>query len=142
VVAHSMGGGATMMALAEGLRVDRVVLMAPPCRLSDVADRFCATLRLPKAAEVVFRQMIENEFGADIWARASLDNTVQELMTPALIVHDVDDTDIPFSDGQAVAAAWKGSRLVTTAGLGHHRILRDGPVLEEVVRFVSQEDDA
>mgnify|MGYP003786172511 CR=1 FL=1 len=57
-------------------------------------------------------------------------------MPPTLIVHDVNDMSIPVGDGPAIAAAWVGARLRTTAGLGHRRILRDPDVVAEVVDFV------
>jgi pimeloyl-ACP methyl ester carboxylesterase len=57
-------------------------------------------------------------------------------MPPTLIVHDVDDRSMPVADGSAIAAAWVRSRLRTTAGLGHRRLLRDPDVVAEVVDFV------
>ena len=32
---------------------------------------------------------------------------------------------------------WRGCRVLTTAGLGHHRVLSEPPVIAEVVRFLS-----
>jgi pimeloyl-ACP methyl ester carboxylesterase len=58
-------------------------------------------------------------------------------MPPTLIVHDRDDASTPVADGAAIAAAWTGSRLSVTSGLGHRRLLRDPDVVAEVVEFVS-----
>ena len=44
-------------------------------------------------------------------------------LPPTLIIHDQDDTSTPASDGAAIAAAWTGSRLRLTSGLGHRRLL-------------------
>jgi pimeloyl-ACP methyl ester carboxylesterase len=57
-------------------------------------------------------------------------------MPPTLVVHDR-DASTPVTDGEAIAAAWSGSRLHLTSGLGHRRILRDPAVVAEVVNFVS-----
>ena len=33
--------------------------------------------------------------------------------------------------------AWPGARMVTTRGLGHHRLVRDPQVIAEAVRFLA-----
>ena len=58
---------------------------------------------------------------------------------PLLVFHDRDDAEVPWSDGAAIAGAWPGARLVTTAGLGHRRILRDERVVSQAVAFVKGE---
>ena len=45
---------------------------------------------------------------------------------PALIVHDLEDRDVPWSEGERYARYWPDSRLLTTRGLGHSRMLDDG----------------
>jgi hypothetical protein len=47
------------------------------------------------------------------------------------------DREVPHDDGQRLAAAWPGSELMTTSGLGHGRILGDASVIDAVVRFVT-----
>jgi pimeloyl-ACP methyl ester carboxylesterase len=56
---------------------------------------------------------------------------------PLLLVHDRQDAETSWADSAAIAQAWPGSRLVTTTGLGHRRILRDPAVVAEVVGFVA-----
>ncbi len=56
--------------------------------------------------------------------------------TPALVVHDRADREVDFSNAEALARAWPGSRLHATSGLGHRRILRDPAVLADVATFV------
>jgi hypothetical protein len=58
------------------------------------------------------------------------------LGTPALVVHDRTDGEVPWSDGDEVARAWPGARLRTTEGLGHRRVLRDPAVIAEATAFV------
>jgi hypothetical protein len=58
------------------------------------------------------------------------------LRTPALVLHDRDDAEVALADGEAIARAWPGARLVATEGLGHRRILRAPGVHQEAARFV------
>src|SRR3546814_4778812 len=55
---------------------------------------------------------------------------------PALIVHDLEDREVPWADGECYARAWHGSRLLSTTGLGHNRIVGDAGVIAATLRFL------
>ena len=61
-----------------------------------------------------------------------------ELPIAALVVHDSDDMEVPWTNGADVAAAWPGAELVTTQGLGHRRILRDAGIVARVTAFLAE----
>jgi pimeloyl-ACP methyl ester carboxylesterase len=58
------------------------------------------------------------------------------MTSPALIVHDVNDPDVPYSHGEEIARAWPGAELLTSTGLGHRAILRNPEVLRRTVDFL------
>lgn len=58
------------------------------------------------------------------------------MRAPLLIVHDEDDVDVPWPDGRTYAEAWPDSRLMTTRGPGHRRILREPEVTAAVAEFL------
>jgi pimeloyl-ACP methyl ester carboxylesterase len=58
---------------------------------------------------------------------------------PALIVHDLDDREVPWGEGEYYARHWPGARLLTTTGLGHNRVVDDADVIEQALRFVRGE---
>ncbi len=136
VVAHSMGGAASLMALEQGMETTRVAVLGAPARLRDVFDRYCAIMRLTPQVAARFLEMVEQHYGAGIWTAMSVEEMAPSFRGRGLLVHDVDDTDVPFEDAQRVARAWAGATLLPTAGLGHTRILRDAHVLAAVVDFV------
>jgi pimeloyl-ACP methyl ester carboxylesterase len=49
----------------------------------------------------------------------------------ALVIHDAVDRESPYGVAQGIAARWAGATLVTTQGLGHHRILIDPDVVAQ-----------
>jgi hypothetical protein len=55
--------------------------------------------------------------------------------TPALILHDPEDREVPWHYAVAMAEAWRGSRLLPARSLGHRRILHDAAMLASVVDF-------
>jgi len=134
-IAHSMGGAAVALALRRGLALDGAVLVSPPRSPAGFFDRFCAALRLDDGARDAARRRIERRVGAPM-AELDVAAAAPSLATPALVVHDRGDRDVPFDEGAAIADAWRGARLVATSGLGHRRVLRDREVVAEAVAFV------
>jgi pimeloyl-ACP methyl ester carboxylesterase len=131
VVGHSMGGGATLLALAEGLEARAAVLLASPADLEAVLRRFARFVALPGRATEQFIRSVEKRTGRPV-AAASPDLLAPRIAQPVLVVHDRGDLEIPFSDGEALAARLPRARLLATEGLGHRKILRDAAVHEAV----------
>lgn len=135
-VGHSMGGSAIAVALSQGLRARRAVLLASPSSVAGVIDRFIGLVGLPPAAARRFGRQVERTVGltpehldvADLGRRLG--------HVGALVVHDPADAEIPYADGAAIAAAWPGARLLTVEGVGHRRILADDDVVDAVTGFV------
>jgi len=137
VVAHSMGATATAVALCDGLRADRVALLAPMASTVSYARQFAAALHF---GEPTYRRLIarvERRVGAPMHHFDVPELGRAIAMPPTLVVHDRDDAFTPVTDGAAIAAAWPSARLHVTAGLGHGRLLRDPGVVAEIVDFVS-----
>ena len=136
VVAHSLGGTATAIALGEGLiTARRAVLLAPALSPWAFSWHFAQVIGLPTARVPGMVARTEEIVGrkADSLNAAE---AVRGLEIPAYFVHDPDDLDVPFEHGQALAAAWKGAEFVSRPGVGHRRILRDAETVAGVVGFV------
>ena len=71
------------------------------------------------------------------WSDYSLARSAREMTAPLLIIHDRDDRETYWSEGNALAQAWPGARLITTEGLGHRKVLREPALIEEARRFVT-----
>ena len=136
VIAHSFGALCTTLALRDGLDAGRVAYVAPASGASQAVQGFARQFGLSETAERGLRGEMERRFGPEVWPRFSARVCAPRLNVPALIVHDLDDVEVPYVEGQSLAHAWPGARLVTTTGLGHRRILRDARVIEEAVELV------
>jgi pimeloyl-ACP methyl ester carboxylesterase len=55
-------------------------------------------------------------------------------------VHARDDREVPFADGERMAAVWPGARLLPVDAVGHRRILRDPVTIAAVTDFVAGVD--
>jgi len=136
VIVHSFGTMATTLAMHQGLSANKVVCISAPTSLQYLVDRFCQTLRLSHKTKALMVQMLENDFGKDIWQRIESDLLVQDSAIPALIIHDKDDLDVPWQWSERLAKAWPNSHFWLTEGLGHRRILRNRAVIDSVCEFV------
>ncbi|MCF7220525.1 alpha/beta fold hydrolase [Marilutibacter chinensis] len=135
VIGHSLGGAAAMLALDAGLHAERVVLVAPAADPIDASRRFASTIGLAMHVCRRMRAQFESHLGVrfeDMQAHA----VVPHLARPALIVHDLRDREVPWSEGERYARYWPHARLLTTDGLGHRRILDDPEVIRAGVDFI------
>lgn len=137
IVGHSVGGAASLFATRFGLRAGRFALIAPPISPERFAAGFGSMLGLNAAVQGAMLRRLERRYGIpmeDLDVRAD----AARIDAPILVVHDVGDRIVPFSDGEAIAHAAPHGALVSTHGLGHHRVLRAPEVAAAVVPFVSE----
>jgi pimeloyl-ACP methyl ester carboxylesterase len=138
IVAHSMGGLAAALALADGLPARRVVLIAP------VADPDAATMRFAHAVGVVdglvprIQHCLEVQTGVGV-GELAVHLRVRALGTPALILHDVGDREVPWAEGESYARHWPDARLLSTSGLGHNHIVNAPATIDAGLRFLGGE---
>lgn len=135
VLAHSLGATATALALAHGLPAQRVVLVAPPVDMTYYIRRLAAWMRLPEPQAHGLVGRVTRRAGAPPSA-FDLRTVTPGLETPALVIHSRGDREVPFSHGEAVAAAWPGARLLPLEGGAHTRILGDPAVIGAAVEFL------
>ena len=135
VVAHSMGGAATTLAMGRGLPIRRAVFLAPAADPAGYTEIFAETVGLTPALLARMKAKIERRFGAR-WEEFDVLAAARKLTSPLLVFHDPDDRDVAWSDGAAIVAAWPGAELVSTSGLGHRRIVQDPAVVSRAVGFL------
>ena len=136
VIAHSLGGVVTAIALADGLAPSRVALLAPVADPIRFVDEFSAKLGLNARTRAALRAHSERRIRFD-WDRLPVLPVFARARSPALIVHDRGDETVSVEEGRAIAAAWPGAELVLTDGLGHRGVLRNPAIVNRTVAFVT-----
>ena len=138
VVGHSLGGAAAAVALANGLQAARAVLIAPAADPLDAVDRFARTVGLARHMARRMFALFERRMRfavRDLQAQ----HVAPRIAQPGLIVHDLEDREVPWSEGERYARYWPRARLLSTRGLGHNRIVDDAGTLAAVLRFLRGE---
>jgi pimeloyl-ACP methyl ester carboxylesterase len=137
VIGHSLGGAAAALALSwNRVRLDRVVLVSPPSDLVGYSRRFARWYWIPEAVRKGMQKAIEERYGVR-WEEMEVPRVAPGLAAQALVIHDRDDRMMPWTHGATVARHWPGARLLSTAGLGHRRILADETVTRAAADFVA-----
>jgi pimeloyl-ACP methyl ester carboxylesterase len=137
VVAHSLGGLASAIAVDEGLEIERLVVIGAPFSPEAALETLTRILALPKGVRdrVAEKIALRSRF---TWDELTDGEVWRALPIPLCVVHDSDDKAVPLVDAHAIANL-SGGALIETRGLGHHRVLRDPEVVSRVVDFI---DDA
>ena len=137
LVAHSLGAAGATLALSRGLGLRRAVFLAPPARFDGIWARFRESFAV---SPTVWQHMLRR---SELWLGLGFSGIAPaalapRLSLPLLVLHDADDRELPFSEGEALAAAWPGAELRRLQGLGHLRLLKDAACVHEAVSFVAQ----
>lgn len=137
-ITHSFGGPCIANAIQHGFKTNRIVSISPPATTKGLVEKFNDALHLPKKTREKMIQHIENTYSKNIWEEISMVNSIKGATIPSLLIHDTNDTDIPWQEGEAVAHAWNNAKFIKTSGLGHRRILRDDFVIKTAVAYIKE----
>jgi pimeloyl-ACP methyl ester carboxylesterase len=136
VVAHSLGGAATVLAIARGLKAQRVVLIGTSLDVGAHARRFARWHGMPERVREAMQAAIEERFGVR-WSQLDVAKLAPRLAAPALVIHDREDRAVPWTEAARFAGLWPQARLLLTRGLGHRRILEDESVTRAAADFIA-----
>lgn len=135
-IGHSFGGAAIGAALVYGFRPERLVLVSSPTHVSRIPFIYAKAMGLPERAMGHFARLLDQHAGRPV-AELDLVSSAPGCRIPALLVHDREDAVIPYSEAEALAAAWPELQVMTTAGKGHRDILANGEVIAAITDFVA-----
>jgi pimeloyl-ACP methyl ester carboxylesterase len=137
IIAHSGGCTATAWSLLSATFTTRsLVFISPMASAARYKNLFHRALGLSDAVLREFDRHSEAMLNFR-WSDFEVPEMAARMTPPPLlVVHDRQDADTSWEEGQAIVAAWPNSLLVSTEGLGHRRILKDPAVVEKACAFV------
>jgi len=136
-VGHSFGGAIALnAALGSSMciparRPETLIMLAVPNSMPAVFRQFGRTVGLPAAAQEAMERKVFTILGQSLDLIVSSEQ-LKDYRHPVLVVHDMDDRDVLYTDALRMARAGKHVELFTTSGLGHRRILKDAEVYAAV----------
>jgi pimeloyl-ACP methyl ester carboxylesterase len=136
IVGHSMGAAAAALAVAEGLRVERLVMVGSAADPARWARAFAAHFHVPAPAMASMGRRSEERLRFR-WSDLHMGRLLEHFPGEVLFVHDRDDRETRWSEAFDLARHLHRARVVLTAGLGHRRILAHPRVAAVVAEFVA-----
>jgi pimeloyl-ACP methyl ester carboxylesterase len=136
VVAHSIGAAATLLAVRNGLKLQRAVLLAAPSDLRELIDLFADHLALSERTRAGMARRTAEWFRME-WSEMEVGHWAERELPPLLVVHDRNDAVVPWIHGERIRESWGNAELLTTQGLGHRRVRRDAEVIRRTSDFLS-----
>lgn len=139
-LSHSFGGLALGMYLEDnpGHPATAALLIAPATETTTAIDSFFRFLQLGQTIRVAFDRHIRDLSGRDP-SYFSLKRIVPTLNGHRFLwIHDEDDDLTPLTDVKPLMAqSPEHVRFIITQGLGHRRIYRDNKVRQQIMEFLS-----
>jgi len=141
IISHSFGSMATVVAMQKGLTAERIILISPHLDANEMHKTYSDLLNLNHRLSMRFRALIELKMNRilkvnKVWSYLSPENLLSHNNCKGLLIFDLEDEEIPQKQFKDIENYWIKSTTITTKGLGHHRILKDINIINEVLNYV------
>lgn len=138
VIGHSLGAMSVVLALHQGLRAKRAILVSAQADPRAALQRFVDRSGMGPRVGARILALLESRIGQGLDALQA-HRIAPAIGIPVLVVHDLLDDEVPWDEGERFARHLTAARLLTTLDLGHHGVLNDPQVLRDCVRFLEGE---
>jgi len=135
VIGHSLGAGASSLAIARGLITKKLVLISGPSSIENVLRSFSKFVGLNHHATNKFLHHASELVGKNA-AEMDVINVKDDIEVATLIIHDHHDIEVPISESKRLIPKFVNAELYTTTGLGHRKILKSTDVIDKISNFL------
>ncbi|MBL4659281.1 MAG: alpha/beta fold hydrolase [Alcanivoracaceae bacterium] len=136
IIGHSFGAFATAYAIALDLNVKHFISISSPVNMDFIVDSLCETIGASQNTRQRLITKIEGILKAP-YACASIEKNKLLSKVKGMIIHDQKDKVVPFHQAKQLSNIWPNATFVTTSGLGHSRILKDGAVIKKIIDYLN-----
>ena len=120
LIGHSIGGAACIyyQFLNQNPNIEKMVLLGSPSDLQNLIQNYCDMLSLNTKLQSKLEIVFSNKFNLDT-KDFSAKKFAKTIDTRALIIHDVADKIVAFSEAEKISGSWKNKIFIETKNLGH-----------------------
>jgi pimeloyl-ACP methyl ester carboxylesterase len=135
IIGHSVGGIASVLSIHNSplASVQKLVLLGAPSNFEGIFTRYKSMMRYNRKVSEGIDQFVFNRFG-HFPSYYHIKNFSNNIYSKGLVIHDKEDTIIPYSDALEYQEFYKNSRLISTSGLGHG--LKSKEINEHILDFI------
>lgn len=135
IIGHSLGGMATLNAIKKGINTKSAVLIASGDSVNDIVTDFIQKLKLKKMIAQKMIASFEEDYHESMEGYSAY-VAAKQVKNPVLVIHDKNDTDVPYKAALNIHENLEISTLKLTNELGHRKILGDQKVLNYIRNFL------
>jgi pimeloyl-ACP methyl ester carboxylesterase len=139
VIGHSMGGAVTMyhQSIYNSACVKKMIIMGAPSEFTSISSYYKRLIGMSDKSYRHFLRYIEKRFQFEKNSAQSI-NFIKNYSAQGLVIHDVNDETVDFSNALKITEIWKNAVLYQTKGKGH--ALQDDSIFKVIEKFIWKED--
>ena len=120
LIGHSIGGAACIyyQFLNQNPNIEKMVLLGAPSDLQNLIQNYCNMLSLNSKLQSKLEIVFSGKFNLNV-EDFSARKFAKTIDTKALIIHDVADKIVAFSEAEKISGSWKNKIFIETKDLGH-----------------------
>lgn len=134
-IGHSLGSMSILNAIKEGLQIKKAVIIGSGDSVNDILLDFVSNLKLKSNIASKMRAHFEKKYQINMESYSAY-IAAKSCTIPTLIIHDINDEDVPYTASENIHKNLKNSTLLLTEKLGHRKILGNEKVIEAIVHFL------
>lgn len=139
LIGHSLGGGACLFALSEGLNVNTVITIATPTLGDEIIDEFANRIGASAKAKSFLKKSIYARLNKTFDEFMSI-HFIPQIKRPLdfLVLHDEHDREASLKNAEEIVETYPQATFIKTSGLGHVRILKDERIMLRCREFIQE----
>lgn len=134
-VGHSFGAMTLINAVADGLKVNKLVTIGADNSIPRIFQYFVNKMELKPIISKKLRLLTEQKFHKNLDSFTS-EHKALKINIPTFVIHDSDDKYVNVSSAISIRQNLKKGELLITNGLGHHKIFKNKFVIRRVIDFI------
>jgi len=136
VIGHSLGGMATLKAVSEGLKTNKLVIIGTGNNITEITMHFAENMKMNREVAIKMKKYLDAKFNEDM-DKLSGAVSAQNVKIPTLVIHDENDVDVKVNSAYEIHEVLEDSELMITSGQGHRRILGNPDVINKTTTFIT-----
>ena len=138
-VGHSLGGMSLLNATKKGLDINHLVIIGSGDIIQDILNDFVSKLKLNPNTSTKLRLHFEKKYNVNMNDYSAYKSAL-EVDIPVLVIHDIEDIEVPAAAGIHIHKHLKNGELLITNGLGHRKILGNSQVIAKIIGFLQNKN--
>lgn len=137
IIGHSVGGIAAVLSQFKYnlVSVEKLVLLGAPSNFEGIFKRYKSMMRYNKKVSNGIDQFVLDRFG-HFPNYYHIKNFVSNIHSKGLVIHDEEDSIIPYNDALDYQKHYKNAQFISTLGLGHG--LKSKEINQHILDFINQ----